>query len=70
MLSAKQQKVLDFSQAYIQQHSFAPTVREIQKGLGYQSSSTIHGFLGILEEKGYIEKRQSSPRTLKILKSG
>lgn len=70
MLTKKQQNVFDYIETFMKQHGYGPTVREVQLGLGYKSSSTIHGFMTQLEEKGYIERIQSSPRALKILKSG
>ena len=56
---------IDFEQEilrYLREHSgddIPPTVREIAAGVGIRSTSTVHKYLGILEEKGYIARRQS-----------
>ncbi len=35
---------------------YPPSVREIGEAVGLASSSTVHGHLSRLEEKGYIER--------------
>lgn len=63
---------IDFEQEilrYLQEHSgddIPPTVREIAAGVGIRSTSTVHKYLGILEEKGYITKKDGLNRTIKL----
>ena len=63
---------IDFEQEilrYLREHSgddIPPTVREIAAGVGIRSTSTVHKYLGILEEKGYISKKNGLNRTVKL----
>ena len=47
-------------------YGYPPTVRDIGKGLGYRSPSTVHGYLRQLKEEHLIESDGSKPRTLHI----
>ncbi len=70
-LTREQWNVLEFLETYIEQHGWAPTVRELQELLHYASPSTVHLHLQSLERRGYIERRkgvgQSNARALRIL---
>lgn len=55
-----------FIRDFFMKHMYSPSVREIMKGLGYKSTSTIHTRLAKLEEMGYIRKQQDAPRTMWI----
>jgi SOS-response transcriptional repressor LexA len=58
-LTKYQAAVLTFVTAYIEQHRYAPTLREISDGLGgTQAISTVHKHLKSLSEKGYILRRR------------
>lgn len=54
---------------YIDENGFSPTVREVAKMIGLKSTSTVNGYLEILEKEGYIEKYKKIPRRIKIVKS-
>lgn len=66
-LTSKQAEILTFIQEKIIENGYPPTVREICQATGLASSSTVHIHL---EEKGYIQRDPSKPRTIKILKGG
>ncbi|HHY38536.1 MAG TPA: repressor LexA [Clostridia bacterium] len=66
-LSQKQRAVLDFLKNWHTQHPYPPSVREIQQGLGIKSTATVHWYLSKLQEKGYIRKDATKPRTIEIL---
>lgn len=53
---------------YIQQHGYAPTVREIGKTVGLNSSSTVKGHLDRMFEEGMIETDavQGSARAIRV----
>ena len=53
-------------QALEEPYGYPPTVRDIGKGLGYRSPSTVHGYLRQLKEEHLIESDGSKPRTLHI----
>ncbi len=66
-LTGKQQMVYDFLVEFIHEHQYAPSVREIGKGIGISSTSTIHTHLATLERKGYIEKGHGTSRCITIV---
>ena len=63
----KQQRVLDYVREQIKKDGYAPSVRDICKALDLKSTSTVHGYLSILEKKGLIQKAALKPRTLRIV---
>ncbi|ORO00550.1 repressor LexA, partial [Staphylococcus aureus] len=46
---------------------YPPSVREIGEAVGLASSSTVHGHLSRLEEKGYIRRDPTKPRAIEIV---
>jgi len=68
-LSDKQQRILDFIQAFHAKNQRPPTNREIGRGVGIRSTSHVNYHLRILEEKGRIERIRNTSRGLR-LKSG
>lgn len=66
-LSQKQIEVLLYIKSEIQRQGYPPAVREICKGIGVKSTSTVHGYLERLETKGYIRKDPTKPRAIEIL---
>lgn len=63
----KQQAILDFIKSY--PYQYPPTIREIARGVGLNSSATVHHHLVKLEELGYIERKPFSPRCVVIKES-
>lgn len=59
--------ILKFIEKYITENGYPPTVREIGKGVGLNSTATVQNYLIQLEERGYIE-RKNSARAIKIIK--
>lgn len=68
-LSIRQTKILDFIKEEIRNKGYPPAVREIGQAVGLLSSSTVHGHLQTLEEKGYIRRDPTKPRAIEILDS-
>ncbi|MGN9164100.1 transcriptional repressor LexA [Tissierellaceae bacterium HCP3S3_D8] len=66
-LSQKQIEILLYIKNEIQRQGYPPAVREICKGVGLKSTSTVHGHLEKLEAKGYIRKDPTKPRAIEIL---
>lgn len=66
-LSQKQIEVLLYIKSELQRQGYPPSVREICKGVGIKSTSTVHGYIEKLELNGYIRKGSTKPRALKIL---
>ena len=68
-LSNRQTEILEFIKKVIRQKGYPPSVREIGEAVGLMSSSTVHGHLHTLEEKGYIRRDPTKPRAIEILDS-
>jgi len=68
-LSLRQTKILEFIKDEIRKKGYPPAVREIGEAVGLLSSSTVHGHLQTLEEKGYIRRDPTKPRAIEILDS-
>lgn len=66
-LNKRQQDILEFIQQNIHTKGYPPSVREIGEAVGLSSSSTVHGHLNQLEEKGYIRRDPTKPRAIEIL---
>ena len=67
VLTAKQQKVLDFLKVEIKMSGYPPTVREICNAVGLSSTSTVHAHLETLERKGFIRRAPGKNRSIEIL---
>ncbi len=68
-LSSSQIKILDYLKYQLQNKGYPPSVREICHAVELKSTSTVHGHLAKLEEKGYIRKDPTKPRAIEILHS-
>jgi len=68
-LTGKQRRVLQFIEQEAARCNYPPSVREIGKALGISSTATVHGYLDLLEEKGYIMRMATKPRAIKLLVS-
>ena len=68
-LSLRQTNILEFIKDEIRKKGYPPAVREIGEAVGLLSSSTVHGHLQTLEEKGYIRRDPTKPRAIEILDS-
>lgn len=66
-LSAKQQEILEYIKDCILQKGYPPAVREICEAVHLKSTSSVHAHLETLEERGYIRKDPTKPRTIEIL---
>lgn len=62
----KQQQILNYIQAYSSENGYPPTVREICRGVGLNSPSTVHGYLNRLEKRGLLIRSQGSSRGLRL----
>ena len=64
VLSERQQRILDFIQAFAERHGVSPTYREIGDAVDLKSVSAVKYQVGQLEEKGYLTRRDRMPRTI------
>ena len=64
-LNEKQQKILTFLKERAQD-GLPPTVREICAAAGIKSTSTVHAYLKVLEEEGYINRQSGLKRAIRL----
>lgn len=66
-LTERQRQVLQYIKDEIRRKGYPPSVREIGEAIGLSSSSTVHGHLARLEEKGYLRRDPTKPRAIEVL---
>ena len=66
-MTAKQQEILEYIKETILKKGYPPAVREICEAVHLKSTSSVHSHLSALEEKGYIRRDPTKPRTIEIL---
>lgn len=66
-LTQREIDVLFYIKKILEQKGYPPTVREICEGCSIKSTSTVHGTLNKLDEKGYIKRDLTKPRAIEIL---
>ena len=64
VLSERQQRILDFIQAYAERHGVSPSFREIGDAVGLKAISAVKYQVEQLQEKGYLARRDRMPRTI------
>ena len=65
----KQQQLLEYIEAFIAQHGYSPSYREIMNGVGYNSVATVALHVSNLVKRGHLIKREHSARSLEPTKS-
>lgn len=65
-ITPRQQRILDFIRATVQERGYPPTVREIGEAVGLTSSSSVHAQLSNLQRKGLLRRDPSKPRTIEL----
>jgi repressor LexA len=67
-LSEKHRKILEFLSTFQERHEYPPTIREIGKNIGVNSTSQVDYYLKQLEDRGYIERDSHTSRSIRLLK--
>lgn len=65
-LNDKEQLVYNFIKKYINDNNYPPAIRDIVKGTQFSSTSTVSSYLDRLEQKGFINKKNSKTRSIEI----
>ena len=65
-LSKRQQSILQFTHGYMTEHGRPPTIREIGKAVGINSTSVVNYNLGKLEERGFLDRDPDVSRGLRL----
>ena len=63
----RQSEIFEFLKTYTENKGYPPSVREICEAVGLKSTSSVHGHLKKLEEKGLIKRDPTKPRALEIM---
>ncbi len=66
-ITPKQQEILEYIKETILKKGYPPAVREICEAVSLKSTSSVHSHLETLEEKGYIRRDPTKPRTIEII---
>ena len=69
-LNEKELETLRFVTDCIERDGYAPAVRDICHALGIRSTSTVHGYLHRLNEKGYLQLASRKSRALRLESNG
>lgn len=65
----KQSELLKFIEAFINEHGYSPSYREIMGGLNYTSVATVSLHVNSLINRGHLRKRDRSARSLEVVNS-
>ena len=65
----KTEQVLEFIREFYASHGFDPTIREIGRGVGLQSTSTVAGYLNRMTRDGLITSIPGTPRSIQTAES-
>lgn len=64
---AKQEAILSYIKQAVNSRGYPPSVREIGDAVGLTSTSTVHGHLSKLEQRGLIRRDATKPRAIEII---
>ena len=64
--SNKREQILNFLTQFMNEHGYAPTVREICNAVGLQSMATVHYHLNALRDAGLIEMDEMKKRAISL----
>lgn len=63
----KQKELLSFIEAFIAEHGYSPSYREIMKSLNYTSVATVALHVNNLIKRGHLVKRDHAARSLEVV---
>ncbi len=66
----KQKELLAYIEAFIAEHGYSPSYREIMNGLQYSSVATVALHVNSLIKRGHLRKRDHSARSLEVVTHG
>lgn len=65
-LTKKQKAILDFIKSFQKTKGYPPTLEEIGKKFNLSSPATVHQYLSILREKGYVQRQKGYARSIEL----
>src|SRR5436190_24279710 len=63
----RQKELLTFIEEFIAANGYSPSYREIMKGLNYTSVATVSLHVNNLINRGHLQKRDHSARSLEVV---
>jgi len=66
----KQRELLSYIEAFIGEHGYSPSYREIMTGLNYNSVATVALHVNNLIKRGHLRKRNHSARSIELVEAG
>jgi repressor LexA len=66
-LTRRQQSILEFIERFSDDHSYPPTIREIQESLGISSTSVVDYNLKVLEQREHIRRNRNISRGIELV---
>lgn len=66
-LNHRHEEVLRFIEDFFSRKGYAPSIREIQKAINVQSTSTVHTYINYLVETGLLKKEGTKKRALMVV---
>ncbi|MCL6609955.1 MAG: transcriptional repressor LexA [Peptococcaceae bacterium] len=66
-LTSREYAIMEFIRNNVRTKGYPPSVREIGQAVGLKSSSTVHGYLRRLEDKGCLKRDPAKPRALELI---
>jgi len=66
-LSSRQQEMLKFIRAFVEENGYPPTIREIGTAVHISSTSVVNYNLNILQAKGYIQRNRDISRGVRLI---
>lgn len=67
LLTDTQREIMRFIRAYIYEHKYSPSIRDIVSRVSVSSTNTVAYNLHALEKKGYIARDRFKARTIRVL---
>ena len=67
-LVATDKQIIEFIQAFCDDHGFSPSIREICKEFGYSSPSTIKVRIDYMRKIGLVTFIERVPRTIRVVR--
>lgn len=65
----KQKELLTFIEAFIAEHGYSPSYREIMTSLDYTSVATVALHVNSLIKRGHLQKRDNEARSLEVVQT-
>jgi repressor LexA len=65
-ITKRQREAFDWLSAYIDDHGYSPSFREIMDGLGMKSVSQVSAIVKVLEQRNYVKRLYGLRRSITI----